>query len=80
MRRVLMRILDMIVKRWKKKSQDQPTGVDLLALASVSPETAELLSDEELVRLEKLCHSSLGEEGEPHEMRLVVTAEGIKVK
>ena len=41
---------------------EPPPGVDLLALAAVTPETAEVLSDEELRRLEALCHKSVEEE------------------
>jgi len=65
--------------------KENPTGTELLALASVSPDTVNLLSDEELVRLEALCHSSQdidtvqrAEKSEAHS-GLIATSGGLKV-
>jgi len=71
-----VRLLDLILKR----GPTRPAGTDLLALASVSPETVELLSDDELRRLEKLCHDSLEiREEEEMQSSLLVTPQGISV-
>jgi len=57
-----------------------PRGVDLLALAAVTPETSEILSDEELRRLEALCHKSVEEEPPmPHVTAIAVTSKGLTV-
>ena len=58
-----------------------PRGVDLLALAAVTPETAEFLSEEELRRLEALCHKSVEEEAPtvPYTTGLAVTSTGLTV-
>jgi len=39
----------------------RPTATDALALASVSRDTVEALTDEELRRLENLCHDAIEE-------------------
>ena len=65
----------------QERSEDDtipPPGTDLLALASISPETAEVLNDEELQRLEKLCHDSVGDEEASSPLR--VTAQGIRAE
>ena len=57
-----------------------PRGVDLLALAAVTPETSEILSDEELRRLEALCHKSVEEEAPvPQVTTIVATLAGFTV-
>jgi len=58
-----------------------PAGTDLLALAAVTPETAEILSDEELRRLEALCHKSVEEEEPPmpYATGIAVTSKGLTV-
>ena len=58
-----------------------PAGTDLLALAAVTPETAEILSDEELTRLENLCHKSVEEEEPPmpYATGIAVTSKGLTV-
>lgn len=71
------------VKSWFSR-RTGPTGLEQLALASVTKESASALSDRELLRLERLCHEGVEAEEEDLESEehsaIVATKGGIAVR
>ncbi len=71
--------MDRILNLFRRKSAETPASTaDLLALGGVTPTTVTELASADLERLEKACHTAVGETLEA-EKPVRVTKAGLKI-